>query len=176
MGIDDKRKVFVYGSEVVLDTSKLYFSEATLDEYLETEGGWIDYFGAKLADAERELMEMEFFQEKEEEQYDRVYSKVFSTIKSTEGGSDKLVEGQTKTEPTVTDAKDKLMNLQSKVIEKKHAVNMLKQHLRAWDKNHENAQNRGNTLRKEMERLHKDRVLVDNLDDIIKSVDAQPRD
>lgn len=50
--IDEKRKVTVYGREVILDTGKLYFSEATLDEYLESEGGWIDYFGAKLAEAE----------------------------------------------------------------------------------------------------------------------------
>jgi hypothetical protein len=49
---------------------------------------------------------------------------------------------------------------------------MLRQHLRAWDKNHENAQNRGNTLRKEMERLHKDRFMDDKIDEIIKHVDV----
>ena len=44
--------------------------------------------------------------------------------------------------------------------------------LKAWDKNHENAQNRGNTLRKELERLHKDKVTYeDKMDEIIKSVD-----
>lgn len=121
-------------------------------------------------------MEIEFLNEKEEEIFDRVYARVFSTLKSTEGGSDKYVEGLTKVEQTVIDAKDALLELQAKVIAAKYTVNSLKQHLRAWDKNHENAQNRGNTLRKEMERLHKDRIMEDRLDDIIKAVDVPLKD
>jgi chromosome segregation ATPase len=170
--LEEKRKVNVNGQEVVLDSGKLFFSEGTLDNYLEVEGGWIDYFGAKLADAERQLAEWEMKVEIEEDEYERVYARVFSTIKSTEGGSDKLVEGQTKIEATVVAAKTKVQEYREKAIAYKHAVNMLKQHLRAWDKNHENAQNRGNTLRKEMERLHKDRFLDDKIDDIIKHVDV----
>jgi chromosome segregation ATPase len=170
--LEEKRKITVKGQEVVLDTSKLFFSEGTLDHYLEIEGGWIDYFGAKLADAERQLAEMEMKVEIEEDEYERVYARVFSTIKSTEGGSDKLVEGQSKIEPTVVAAKSKVHDLRSEAIGYKHTVNMLRQHLRAWDKNHENAQNRGNTLRKEMERLHKDRFMDDKIDEIIKHVDV----
>jgi hypothetical protein len=157
--IDFKRKVSVYGEEVNLDAAKLAFSEGTLSEYLEVEGGWIDYFGAKLADAERQYAEMEMEVEREEDEYDRVYSKVFSTLKTTEGGSDKLVEGQTKVELTVITARNKVLDLKVKSLAFKHTVRLLQQHLRAWDKNHENAQNRGNTLRKEMERLYKDRVV-----------------
>lgn len=169
--LDEKRKMSVRGQEVILDTAKLHFSEATLDSYLEIEGGWIDYFGAKLADAERDLAECEMKVEMEEDEYERVYARVFSTIKSTEGGSDKLVEGQSKIEPTVVAAKSKVLECTKTAIAYKHVVNMLKQHLRAWDKNHENAQNRGNTLRKEMERLHKDRFMDDKIDEIIKQVD-----
>jgi hypothetical protein len=166
--VDDIRRITVCGDEVVLDSSKLHFSEGTLSEYLENEGGWIDYFGAKLAEAERQYAEMEMDIEREEDEYDRVYSKVFATLKTTEGGSDKLVETQTKVEPTVVDARNKLLEIKSKGIELKYVVKSLYQHLRAWDKNHENAQNRGNTLRKELERLHKDKIL--EVDDIIKSV------
>ena len=169
--LEYKRSVIVNGQEVVLDTSKLAFSEGTLSEYLEKEGGWIDYFGAKLADAERQFAEMELEVEKEEDEYDRVYAKVFTTLKDTDGGSDKKVEGLTKVELVVIAARNKVMELKVKSIELKHNVRLLQQHLRAWDKNHENGQNRGNTLRKEFERLNKDKFTYeDKIDDIIKAV------
>jgi hypothetical protein len=166
-----KRRVTVNGQNVDLDTAKLAFSEGTLSEYLETEGGWIDYYGAKLAEAERQLAEMDMEVEREEDEYERAYSKVFSTLKTTEGGSDKLVEGQSKVEPTVVVARKKVLDYKAKAIELKYTVRLLQQHLRAWDKNHENAQNRGNTLRKELERLHKDRIYEDQVDQIVKAVD-----
>lgn len=169
--MEDKRTITVYGQGVVLDSKKLEFSEGTLSEYLETEGGWIDYFGAKLAEAEKQYAEMEMEVEEEEDEYERIYSKVFSTIKDTEGGSDKLTEGKSKVEPTVIAARKKVLEFKVKAIEKKYVVRMLQQHLRAWDKNHENAQNRGNTLRKELERLYKDKVTYeDKMDEIIKHV------
>ena len=167
------RKVTVYGQEVVLDTNKLAFNEGSLSEYLETEGGWIDYFGAKLAEAERQLAEAEMEVEREEDEYDRTYSKVFAMIKDTEGGSDKLTEGKAKTEAMVVAARKNVLELKSRAIEYKYVVRLLQQHLRAWDKNHENAQNRGNTLRKELERLHKDRITgseEDRMNEIIKSI------
>lgn len=169
-----KRKVTVYGQVVDLDTAKLAFSEGTLSEYLETEGGWIDYFGAKLAEAEKQYAEMEMEVEQEEDEYERTYSKIFSTLKSTEGGSDKFVEGLAKIEQTVVIARKKVLEYKVKSIELKYIVRLLQQHLRAWDKNHENAQNRGNTLRKELERLYKDKITTtyeDKMDEIIKSVD-----
>lgn len=174
--IEEKRKILVNGKEVVLDTSKLFFSEGTLSEYLEREGSWIDYFGAKLADAERQLAEMEMKVEIEEDEYDRVYASVFSTLKTTNGGSDKLVEGQSKIEPTVVMANSKVFALRAEVIAYKHTVNMLRQHMKAWDRNHENVLNRGNTLRKEMDRLYRDRIYdnktdADKIDEIIKEVD-----
>jgi chromosome segregation ATPase len=170
-----RRNVTVYGQNVDMDAAKLAFSEGTLSEYLETEGGWIDYYGAKLAEAEKQYAEMEMEVEREEDEYDRTYSRVFSTIKDTEGGSDKLTEGKAKVEQQVIDARKKVLEQKAKAIELKYVVRLLQQHLRAWDKNHENAQNRGNTLRKELERLYKDKVTTstyeDKMDDIIKSVD-----
>jgi len=171
--MDCIRKITVFGQEVVLDTNKLAFSEGTLSEYLETEGGWIDYFGAKLAEAERQLAQASMELEREEDEYERTYARVFATIKDTEGKSDKYVEGVTKVEQIVVEARKKVLDLKAREIECKFMVRLLYQHLRAWDKNHENAQNRGNTLRKELERLHKDRITgseEDRMNEIIKSV------
>lgn len=171
--MDYKREINVNGQVIVLDASKLDFNECNISEYLEREGGWIDYFGAKLAEAERQYAEAEMEVEREEDEYDRLYSKVFSTLKTTEGGSDKLVEGQSKVEPTVVAARHKVLDLKARSIELKYTVRALQQHLRAWDKCHENCQNRGNTLRKELERLHKDKFTYDDkMDEIIKSVDV----
>jgi len=171
--LEYKRSVMVNNQEVILDTNRLYFSEGTLSEYLEKEGGWIDFFGAKLAEAERQFSEMELEVEREEDEYDRTYSKVFSVLKTTEGGSDKLVEGQTKIEMTVIAARNKVLALKAKSIDLKYNVRLLQQHLRAWDKNHENGQNRGNTLRKELERLNKDKFTYEEsrIDDVIKAID-----
>lgn len=170
--MDYKREITVYDQKVVLDTSKLVFNEGTLSDYLENEGGWIDYFGAMLANAEKQYAEMEMEVDKEEDEYERVYSRIFSTIKDTQGGSDKLVEGLTKIEQQVIDARNKVLEVKSKALEFKHTVRLLYQHLKAWDKNHENAQNRGNTLRKEMERITKDKILEDRMNEIIKEVDV----
>ncbi len=170
--LEYKRSVMVNNQEVILDTSKLAFSEGTLSEYLEKEGGWIDYFGAKLAEAERQFAEMELEVEKEEDEYDRVYAKVFTTLKDTDGGSDKKIEGLTKVEPMVISARTKVIELKAKSIELKFTVRLLQQHLRAWDKNHENGQNRGNTLRKELERLNKDKFTCEGIDDVIKAIDS----
>lgn len=170
--LEYKRTVMVNNQEVILDTSRLAFSEGTLSEYLEKEGGWIDYFGAKLAEAERQFAEMELEVEKEEDEYERIYSKVFTTLKDTDGGSDKKIEGLAKVEPTVVAARSKVIGLKAKSIELKYTVRLLQQHLRAWDKNHENGQNRGNTLRKELERLNKDKFTYeDKIDEVIKAID-----
>lgn len=169
------RKVTVNGQEVAIDTAKLAFSEGTLSEYLETEGGWIDYYGAKLAEAEKQFAEAEMEVEREEDEYERIYSRVFTTLKDTDGGSDKKVEGLAKVEQTVVDARKKVLDLKAKSLEAKYIVRLLHQHLRAWDKNHENAQNRGNTLRRELDRLHKDHITAydeQKINEIIKEVDV----
>ncbi len=167
--LDYKRKVTVAGHDIVLDTSKLYFSEGTLSDYLEHEGSWIDYFGAKLADAERQYAEKEMEVDREDDEYERVYSKVFANLKD-QGGSDKYVEGLTKIEPAVVTARDKVLVLKNQALELKHTVRMLYHHLKAWDKNHENAQNRGNTLRKEMERITKDIILEEKMNEMVKEI------
>jgi len=159
--LNEKVSVYIGDEKIDLDREKLYFTESSLNEYIQTEGGWIDYFGAKLAAAEMDLAAADH-------QYEVIYSKKFTEYKD-QGGSDKYVEAATKIDPDV-EAHRKV------IIVKKYTVRMLQQHLRAWDKNHENAQSRGHFLRKEMDRLNKDVIKSDNylerkIEEAVKEVD-----
>jgi hypothetical protein len=127
------------GDEVVnLDEKNLNFDETTLTTYLQKEGGFYNNFGGYLAKAEYLLQYRELDHETE-------YADKFKMYKD-EGGSDKLAEAKTESDPDVIEAK-------KKVIEAKYLVRQLVQHLKAWDKNHENAQSLGHHLRKEMDKL-----------------------
>jgi len=157
--------VYIGEEKVHLDKEKLYFSEATLSEYIETEGGWIDFFGAKLAEAERDLAVAEH-------NYDIIYSKKFVEFKPQ--GSDNLVQALVKIDPEV-EAHKRI------TIAKKTTVRKLQQHLKAWDKNHENAQSRGHFLRKEMDHLRRDTIKTDNylerkIEEAVKEVDLSSID
>lgn len=134
-----KTEVEVRGEIITLDSSKLHFDEASLSEYLETEGGWYDYFAAKLAEAEYELQLLDV-------DCDAMYSEKFTSYKSNVGGSDKFAEANAKMDADYVD-------LKKKAIEAKRNTRLLAQHLRAWDKSHDNAQSRGHFLRKEMDKL-----------------------
>ena len=105
---EEIRIIKIRGEEVCLDRSKLYFSEATLGEYIETEGGWIDYFGSKLADAERELADFESELSTCDAAYDKLYSQKFTAIKDT-GGSDKYVEACVKGNDDVEQARKEVI-------------------------------------------------------------------
>lgn len=165
----DIRTIKIHDQDIVLDTSRLHFSEGSLSEYLETEGGWIDYFGAKLADAERELAEVQLRLEMVEAAYEKIYNSVFNKIKSAEGKSDKVTEAKAKLDKSVCEAQEKVFSIKTDLIERKYCVKLIYQHLKAWQLNHENAQNRGNTLRKEMNR--KDVIFEERLEDLIKEVE-----
>lgn len=128
------------GDEVVtLDANNLAFNESTLTTYLQKEGGFYNNFGGFLAKAEYLLQYREL-------DHEVAYADTFKMYKD-EGGSDKLCEAKTEADPTVIEAK-------KKVIEAKYLVRQLVQHLKAWDKNHENAQSLGHHLRKEMDKLN----------------------
>lgn len=136
-----KMIINVQGEEVVLDDSLLEFTEASLSKYIEREGGHYNYFGGVLARSEEELQLLEL-------DYDVKYSEVFADFKE-QGGSDKLVEAKTK-------AHSEVIEIKKKVIEAKKNHRLIRQHLAAWDKNHENAQSMGHNLRKEMDKLQGD--------------------
>jgi len=129
-----------FGGHVVdVDPNNLRFDETTLNEYIQKEGGYYDYFGAFLSLAERNL-------QNKETMYEKLYNERFIEAKE-DGAAVALAEAKAKVDPVVTALKDE-------VIEAKYIVNRLKQHLRAWDKNHDNAQSMGHMLRKQIDKLH----------------------
>lgn len=135
----EKEEILVGSDKVILDPKNLNFNETNLNEYIIKEGSYYDNFGGYLARAERNLQICEL-------NADEIYSERFSHFKQ-EGGSDKLCESRAKADSKYIDAK-------KEVVETKYLVNRLKNHLRAWDKNHDNAQSLGHMLRKEMDKLN----------------------
>jgi hypothetical protein len=132
-------KINVGEEEVTLDANRLKFNEITLTDYIEQEAAWFDYFGCKLA-------ECEYLMQRREMEYEAAYSQKFKSFKE-EGGTDKVAEANAKLSPEVSDA-------YKEYISAKYKVRLLQQHLKAWDKCHENAQSRGHFLRKEMDKLN----------------------
>lgn len=129
--------------EVVLDNSRLAFNEVSLNAFMENLALWYDYFSQKLAESEAILAYKEY-------EYDVLFSAAYE--RSKEGGcTDKLAEANAKKDPNVCEAK-------KDTIGAKHKVTLLKQHLKAWDKAHENAMSRGHMVRKEMDKLNTDIV------------------
>ena len=139
---DHEVKIIKVGEkEVRLDPKNLEFNEHTLSEYMEREAGWYDYYGSKLADAE-------YLMQRAELEHDVTYSERFKENKDN-GCSDKLAEASAKADHDVEEAKKLVLSAKLK-------VKLLQQHLRAWDRAHDNAQSRGHFLRKEMDKLSKD--------------------
>ena len=131
--------IIVGSDEVLLDPSRLDFNEANLSQYMMREAGWYNYFGGKLADLEA-ILDMTDLE------YDRRYNERFVVNKEA-GGSDNFVKAKTEVEPELVELKKRLTAI-------KRNVSKLKLHLKAWDKNHENAQSVGHTLRREMDKLN----------------------
>lgn len=147
--LDGVRTIKVAGHDVFIDPRKLTFSEVTLTRYTEEEGVWYNYFGQRLADADAEW---QFFSSKHEQ----ISAEKFVQFKS-EGGSDKYVEARVKSDDEVKKAKEN-------EIAARHKVKVLQQHLRSWDKCHENAQSRGHMLRKEIDKLNRDTFAKNKMD------------
>lgn len=139
--IVEKTEVTVAGRTVVLDPDRMKFNESNLSEYMTDEYAWIDYFGKQLEYATKELALAEG-------KYEALYNQKFVEAKD-EGGSDNYAKAKALSNDEVTKAYEYK-------VERKFVVGLLRSHLRAWDKNHDNAQNRGHTLRKEMDKLNRD--------------------
>jgi len=155
--LNEKNKLIVGDKEFVIDPSKLYFNDATIGKFMEEAGSWYGFFGALFAEAES----ISAFREAE---YEAEYCKKFAEYKDS-GISDKLAEAKAKSDVSVVEKKNLCVLMKRK-------VKLLQQHLRAWDKAHENAQNRNYTLRKEMDKLtgkfSSDDNTEEKLEDILK--------
>lgn len=150
-----KQTISLSGEEIILDNSRLLFNEVTLNKFMENLGQWYDYFSQKLAEAEALLAYKEY-------EYEVVFSKKYEEAKE-QGSTDKLAEAAAKKNEEVCLAK-------KEIISAKYKVTILKQHLRSWDKAHENAQSRGHMIRKEMDKLNTDinfKSLEDRADSIV---------
>ncbi len=148
-------KIEVKGQTVIIDSNNMNFTEATIGEYLQKEGGYYSYFGSQFAHAEDELAnaESELTNAKDELEY--VHDTCFKEFKDKKA-SDKLADASANIDPEVVAVKKKVNECKKKVNECKLKVSLLKRHLMAWDRTHDNAQNVGHTLRKEMDKLNND--------------------
>lgn len=147
-------KIKLGGQEIVIDNSRLAFNEASLSNFMENLALWYDYFSQKLAEAEAILAFKEY-------EHDVLFSASYEKSKE-EGCTDKLAEANAKKDPNVCEAK-------KEIIGAKHKATLLKQHLRSWDKAHDNAMSRGHMIRKEMDKLHTD-IVFKNKDDQIGNI------
>lgn len=138
-----KEKLSFDKYEVELDSENLRFDQDSLTIYIQKEASFYDNFGSYLALAEKHLQNKEVFHEK-------LYCERFVEAKE-DGGSDKLAEAKAKCDVDVVKVKEE-------IVEAKYIVNRLKNHLKAWDKSHDNAQSLGHNLRKQMDKLHGDIV------------------
>jgi hypothetical protein len=159
--LEEKERTIKIGEEQVhLSPKRLIFNEANLGQFLEEEAVWYDYFGQKLCDAELLLQGYDL-------KLDALYAEKFAMYKDA-GCSDKLADAKALASHDVYEANES-------VISAKYKVRLLYQHLKAWDKAHENAQNRANTLRRELAKLHgelrldrvEDKTLEEKIDGII---------
>lgn len=156
--IVEKTEVIVEGRTVVLDPDRMNFNEANLSEYMSTEYSWIDYFGKQLELATKELALAEG-------KYETLYNKKFVEAKD-EGGSDNYAKAKAGSDSAVAAAYEYK-------VERKAVVGLLKSHLKAWDKNHDNAQNRGYNLRAEMKYLNRSSIAEEttgSFEDYLKEV------
>ena len=138
---NEKVKIFVNNKEVILDPDNMKFNEFTLSEYMDKEYAWIDYYGKQLELANKELAIAEL-------NYETKYNEMYIAQKDL-GGSDTYCKAKAQSHA-------ECVSMYEKVIDRRSAVGFLKMYLKAWDKNHDNAQNRGHTLRKELDKLNKD--------------------
>lgn len=151
----EKVVVRVQGRDIELDPLNMKYNENSLGDYMNREYGWIDYLGKQLEFAQKEVLMAEVDAESQ-------YSLKFMESKDT-GVSDNYAKAYALAHVDVVAAK-------KRVIERKETVGHLKAHLKAWDKNHENCQNRGHTLRKELDKLHRD-IYPSTVDDATCSFD-----
>jgi hypothetical protein len=142
-------KVIVNGKDIILDPKNMEFSDNTLNEYMEKEYGWIDYFGKQLEYAQKERLDSEIDAE-------AIFSEKYIEAKDG-GGTEQYAKAKANADPDVIAAK-------KKVVQLNETVGQIKAHLKAWDRNHDNAQNRGYTLRKELDKLNKDVYKMSDID------------
>ena len=147
----EKVTVIVQGKSIILDAVNMKYNENVLGEYMNKESGWIDYLGKQLEFAQKEVLLAEIAVSSAKNELESQYSVKFIFSKD-EGRSDNCAKAYANSSLDIIAIKNTIMEAEKYVADRKEAVGLLKAHLKAWDKNHSNVQNRSNTLRKELER------------------------
>lgn len=163
--LEQTPSVKVGDQKIYLDPKRLIFNEQSVGEWLQDAGAWYAYFARQLADAE-------YLKDARDADYESKYASLFVSYKEN-GCSDKLADANAKSNPELEESK-------KGIARAKHTVKCLQQHLRAWDKAHDSAQNRANTFRKEMEKqwyesgasIKRDSDMEAKVDNIIGKSDA----
>ena len=153
-----KRTVKIGDVDVDLDPNRLLFNETTLSQFQDRLATWYDHFGEMYCTAD-------YYHSLAKENSEVVFARVYAE-KKEEGATEKQADAQARTHLEVMAAK-KL------VLQAKRKKEQISQHLKAWDKAHENAKNRGFMISKEMDKLNtdiffKNRELASKVEDIIK--------
>jgi len=123
--------------EITIDPNDLDFNEATLNEYMQKEASLYNYYGQKAADAQAQLQLAKMHNE-------IAYAEKFKFYKASNTVA--LTESLAKADPEV-------VKTAKHVISCARVLDKLKNYLRSWDKNHDNAQALGHMIRKEMDKL-----------------------
>jgi len=143
-GFGKKRTFTLDGDEIVLDPANLRFTDPTLNQFFELVSGFCDYYGQKLADANRAVA-------RAEQLYERLYIEKFKEfregVNGESGKSEKTSELYAKAEAEVVQAK-------TAVHETTFKRDSVWNHLKAMNAAREDAHNRGHFLRKELEKLN----------------------
>lgn len=151
----DKEEILVGSEKVIIDSKNLEFNEDTLSDYIIKEGGYYDNFGAYLAKAE-------YIQQTIELEIDDIYNERFTFFKD-QGMAVAPAESKAKSDPNYVEKRKEL-------AQAKYVVLRLKYHLKAWDKNHDNAQSLGHNRRKEIEKLHAEIMMSKSPESISKMI------
>ena len=138
-GFGQKRVITLDGENIILDPNNLKFSDPTLNQFFELVSGFCDYYGQKLADANRAVS-------RAEQLYDRLYIEKFRSFRE-DNKSEKTSEFYAKAEAEVVKAK-------TAVHEVTHKRDSIWNHLKAMNAAREDAHNRGHFLRKELDKIN----------------------
>ena len=92
-------KITLGEEEIILDPSLLYFTESTINDFMEKEAGYYSYFAAKTCLAELYCSQAEL-------EYDNMYYSRFKEMKELHGYADKTCEANAKIDPDVVKAKE----------------------------------------------------------------------
>lgn len=132
-------KFVVAGREVVINPSDFFWNETTVNDWMARAAALNTYLGQVYEDAGDDM-------EEAKREHLKVYNEKFIYHKEN-GAANDLARARSENEPEVIE-KDKVLHKKKKVHSK------IKTHLNSLYRSMALAENRANTLRKEMEKLH----------------------